>query len=269
MQIFVKTLTGKTITLDVEPSDTIEGVKQKIQRSSPPDTKPKSKETMAGRPGVGVLTIVALVTTPAAGQLRLPKTDLTLYAIGSSADLVTDLAKMPSPVFDLQGIADFFDLTGGTEPAADAVVASFSVRISKDTARSPACPGSSGYRYLLAMNDECYAQDEFPEGCDWTVSGVQKFVALKDLGPSCVWGSCLTGTFGKGFNASTNVCSGGRSGGGFDGSQCSSCTATSTKSLHGPWYGEGSDGTWSCNLSDPQPETGRWLPTPAMCECAD
>ena len=30
MQIFVKTLTGKTITLDVEPSDTIENVKQKI-----------------------------------------------------------------------------------------------------------------------------------------------------------------------------------------------------------------------------------------------
>lgn len=31
MQIFVKTLAGKTITLDVEPSDTIENVKQKIQ----------------------------------------------------------------------------------------------------------------------------------------------------------------------------------------------------------------------------------------------
>jgi len=31
MQIFVKTVTGKTITLDVEPSDTIESVKQKIQ----------------------------------------------------------------------------------------------------------------------------------------------------------------------------------------------------------------------------------------------
>ena len=30
-QIFVKTLTGKTITLDVEPSDTIENVKSKIQ----------------------------------------------------------------------------------------------------------------------------------------------------------------------------------------------------------------------------------------------
>jgi ubiquitin len=31
MQIFVKTLTGKTITLDVEPSDTIENVKSKIE----------------------------------------------------------------------------------------------------------------------------------------------------------------------------------------------------------------------------------------------
>jgi large subunit ribosomal protein L40e len=31
MQIFVKTITGKTITLDVEPSDTIDNVKDKIQ----------------------------------------------------------------------------------------------------------------------------------------------------------------------------------------------------------------------------------------------
>ena len=34
MQIFVKTLTGKTITLEVEASDTIENVKAKIQVSS-------------------------------------------------------------------------------------------------------------------------------------------------------------------------------------------------------------------------------------------
>ena len=51
MQIFVKTLTGKTITLEVEPSDSIDNVKAKIQDEHPARQQPHLRGQAArGRP---------------------------------------------------------------------------------------------------------------------------------------------------------------------------------------------------------------------------
>jgi len=211
----------------------------------------------------GAMLLLALPWLAAADKL-------TLYTIASRAYMSTDLSAMSGPVFDLQGLADFFNLGGAgcrkDPPKADDVVGSFIVEVNGNVERSVACPSSTGHRFALAAQHECYTGDAFDEGCDFRVDSLGVFLNVSSLAP-CQWGSCLTGMVTRAFEATAlDICRDVH-GDGFDENTCEKCTSKSDQVLQGPWYGDDGSG-WTCNKQDPPPPSGRWLPTSAMCKCA-
>ena len=129
MQIFTKTLTGKTITLDVEPSDTIENVKQKIQDKEgiPPDQQrlifagairgwTNFKRLQYSKEATLHL-LLRIRTTIVNGYIIEPGADLTgadLFGADlSDADLTgADLYKADLSAADLSGADPDADLSG-------------------------------------------------------------------------------------------------------------------------------------------------------------
>lgn len=92
MQIFVKTLTGKTITLEVESGDTIDNVKSKIQGAQSLRFSPKEAPQKLTHPRQG-----GYPARPAASDLRRQAARGRPHAVGLQHPEGVDAAPCPAP----------------------------------------------------------------------------------------------------------------------------------------------------------------------------